>query len=293
MEEVRSLMGSEDNNEVIKYMVKFNSENELNNAINLKKTLDKIMTHIWFGLVKLVFLSVLCLWLADMLGMSKGIIRASVLVMLIVMFIDIAFCTIYFIDHQKSVKIWRTYIDKLQKLDLENEFIIDKKNNELTIIEKDFKHNFDRININKIRDIRELIYDKEAHSLAINARPIETEVLRGVEIVSRYIISGKPYNIIENYILSDDILNDLKDITLSDCGVEYRKLSDIRNESKSEIRKRCLLEDGKCAFNLRGKCNFCNFENSCEDKDKNKDGTCVYWRCTGRSDGTWCNIYKM
>lgn len=291
MEEVRSLVGIEDKNEVVKYKVKFNSDNELNNALNLKKTLNNIMKHIWLGLAKLMILSVLALILADKLGINQSIIRASILIMLIVMFIDVAFCAIYFIDHKKTIKIWGAYIEKLKELDVENEFIIDKKNNELTIIEKDFKHNFDRVNINKIRDIKELIYDKETHSMAIIARPIETEVLKGLEIISRYIISGKPYNVIESYILSDDILKDLGDITSN--GIEYKQLGDIRNKSGSEIKKRCLLEYGKCTFNLKGRCNFCNFEDRCEDKEKNKNNDCVYWRCTGRSEGTWCNIYKV
>lgn len=293
LEEAGSAEDTEVKNKVVKYMVKFNSESELNKALNLKKTLDSVMNHIWLGLVKLVFLSVLTLCLADILGMSKSIIRASVLIMLIVMFIDIAFCTIYFIDHQKTIKIWKSYIEKLRLLNIENEFIIDKEKNELTIIEKDIKHDLDRININKISNIRELIYDKETHSLAIAAKPIETKVIKGVDIVSRYIISGKPYNIIENYVLDDNILSDLKDIILGDTSIIYKKLTDIKNDSKSEIRKKCLLDDGKCAFNLKGRCNFCNFEDRCEDKDKNKDGTCEYWRCTGRSDCTWCNIYKV
>lgn len=293
MLEVGSMNNSEVDDRVVKYMVKFNSEHELNKALGLKKTLDEIMNHIWLGLAKLVILSILTLCIAEILGVNISIIRASVLIMLIVMFIDVAFCTIYFIDHKKAVKVWKAYIEKLRLLDIENEFIIDKKKNELTIIEKDIKHDFDRININKISDIREVIYDKEAHSLAIIAKPIETKVIQGVDIVSRYIISGKPYNIIENYVLDDTILSDLKDIILGDTNIIYKKLTDIEKESKSEIKKRCLLSDGKCAFNLKGKCNFCNFENTCEDKDKNKDGSCVYWRCTGGSDCTWCNIYKV
>lgn len=291
MEEVRSAINLEDNMKVIKYMVDFDTMAELNNALNLKKALDSIMNHIWFGLIKLILFSSITLLFSELIGLDASIIKVTTFIMLVVMFIDIAFCTIYFIDHKKTMKLWKEYTNKLKKLEMKSEFIIDKNKRELTIIEKDFKHNFDRININKISNIREVIYDKSTHSLAIIAKPIETKVMKGIEIVSKYIITGNPYNIIDNYNLDDRILNDLEDII--DDNIIYRDVTNIKAGLKSEIHKRCLLEDGKCAFNLKGKCQFCNFEHNCEDKDKNRNEDCVYWRCKGRSDGTWCNIYKI